>query len=1103
MRTLTFAEDDTLFANPERGLGVMMENGGTSRQTYPLEDYLGYIERFEPYGLTTVLPRYHLGPWRDADLPQSLLDRIQGDFDTAREEGLKLVPRFHYATTFNFPYEGLEAEEDASPERVAGHLAQVAPILEANLDVLSFVEGGLIGPYGEQWNSINGNVVPSYDAASGETEANANTAAIYDALLEAVPDERMTTIRYTFLKRSLFGEDFVPDFETIDPEEAWTDAPRARVGFDNQAFLSDRDDYEPASGPWSYIGVDGKFTPGVVFPDAQAGAAGGFEDAFQNAATVEEMRAEIYAGNWDLFGSVPNEILGLELNDPAVIGIIRDMGYRLRLTGGAIEEAETPGGTLSLTLDIANDGSGSLFNGRDVEVVFRHAATGESFVHEVTLGDRGNLAHFPHPGETRTWNIEADVPQDAAPGDYDVLLALPDPHPRIADDPRYAIRLANEEVWEAAGLNDLGASVKIEENAPMITSDQAIALDDEAFITIDGERFFPYGFYVEDKGTRDVRETLGVLGAAGFNTVQIEPVDNEPMRRIFDKAAEEGIRVLYSPSKYLGPDGLDDVIADVSREPALLGWTVGDDVRDGDMTGRPRDVAEVKAFHDAILALDPDHLTFGSIGGGTTETIYDARAWDVSGQQIYPVNGDAPLNLVFGSITDVVAESAANGQTAVALLQAFDFDQGAAVRPPTPAEFDNMLYQALAAGAQGVIYYSYDNFGNGIEAFPDLWAAAVETADQIAVLEPFLLSGTHAVEDLGGDLVVATWEEGDALVAAVVYAGDYQSFADPAQNEFDTRTVTFDLPPGYEASAVQNLFADATFDLTNDGGTVTGEIDLLDVQVARFEKVPGDIIGAAGTASVRQSGPDAWTRVEFGATVDDAVVVVGPPTSNGAQPTSVRVRNVDATGFEVQLDEWDYLDGRHVREGLGWMALEAGVHALADGRTIQAGWAEGGGGWGAVDLGGGTEDPAVFATVRFPDASSALVPRLRDVGADGFRFRLDAEEAAGSGAAEGAGIGWIAVEAGPGGADGPEVAQAGRIDHAGAALDVANADAAVLLAAMQTTRGGDTATLRLDGPGRVFVEEERSRDAETAHFPEDVAVLAAAPGLVEGWQDVL
>ncbi|MEL7184399.1 MAG: glycoside hydrolase family 9 protein, partial [Pseudomonadota bacterium] len=83
------------------------------------------------------------------------------------------------------------------------------------------------------------------------------------------------------------------------------------------------------------------------------------------------------------------------------------------------------------------------------------------------------------------------------------------------------------------------------------------------------------------------------------------------------------------------------------------------------------------------------------------------------------------------------------------------------------------------------------------------------------------------------------------------------------------------------------------------------------VQDVRMEV--GQVVAGAGS-------PDKWHSVRFDQTIEDAVVVMGPASFEGSHALSVRVRNVTDDGFEFQLDEWEYLDGRHVRETISWMA---------------------------------------------------------------------------------------------------------------------------------------------------------------------------------------
>jgi hypothetical protein len=59
------------------------------------------------------------------------------------------------------------------------------------------------------------------------------------------------------------------------------------------------------------------------------------------------------------------------------------------------------------------------------------------------------------------------VPRSLPPGQYDRLLHLPDPSPRLYGRPEYSIRLANRGVWEpATGFNRLLTSVRLLAGTP-------------------------------------------------------------------------------------------------------------------------------------------------------------------------------------------------------------------------------------------------------------------------------------------------------------------------------------------------------------------------------------------------------------------------------------------------------------------------------------------------------------------------------------------------------------------------------------------------------------------------------------------------------------
>lgn len=263
-------------------------------------------------------------------------------------------------------------------------------------------------------------------------------------------------------------------------------------------------------------------------------------------------------------------------------------------------------------------------------------------------------------------------------------------------------------------------------------------------------------------------------------------------------------------------------------------------------------------------------------------------------------------------------------------------------------------------------------------------------------------------------------------------------------------------------------------------------------------------IGEAGAVTFAQAGPDHWRTVALDGSYADPVVVCSPVSYGGAAPSTVRVRNVASDSFELQVDEWDYLDGAHAEETIGYLVMEAGRYVLPDGRLVEAGVADGvDHNWLSIDYAGafpGT--PVVVSQTMSSDGSDAVVTRQRNVRPDGLDVRLQEQED-GSGTHLGETVGYVAIQ--PGRGDAGESARTLKLyGDEWRAIRFADEHAAepVFLAAMQTFDGANTAALRqrwLNGDWvQVRVEEEASRDVETAHCAETIGYATFAPGAVAG-----
>ena len=245
-----------------------------------------------------------------------------------------------------------------------------------------------------------------------------------------------------------------------------------------------------------------------------------------------------------------------------------------------------------------------------------------------------------------------------------------------------------------------------------------------------------------------------------------------------------------------------------------------------------------------------------------------------------------------------------------------------------------------------------------------------------------------------------------------------------------------------------------------------------------------------GTLEVAQDDPDAWHSVSFDETIEQARVVMGPLTDNDSQAATLRVRNVTDTGFEFQIDEWDYQDGLHGTETVSWIAVSEGSYTLELGQTISAGRTSMRDETATeIDLDAHDSAPAVFAQVTSHNGSQGVITRVSSVDAADFTVRMQEQENSDhKHVAET--LDWIAIDYGT------DVFDLGRVDDSPTALDADLADMA-LIAGMQTARGRDTATLRLatgDGAPSIYVEEETSLDKELAHTAEDVALMALTAG---------
>jgi hypothetical protein len=157
----------------------------------------------------------------------------------------------------------------------------------------------------------------------------------------------------------------------------------------------------------------------------------------------------------------------------------------------------------------------------------------------------------------------------------------------------------------------------------------------------------------------------------------------------------------------------------------------------------------------------------------------------------------------------------------------------------------------------------------------------------------------------------------------------------------------------------------------------------------------GNKIGEAGRFEAGQPDADHWHGLNFRDSYSDPVVFMEIMTHNGKDPCHIRIRNVESDGCEFQIEEWNYLNGPHMEETIGFFVAEKGVHTLSDGTELHVGRTQSDHTWsGQVGFipDFKNKQPTLITRCQTQNGSDAVVTRSINLDAHGFKARLQEEE---------------------------------------------------------------------------------------------------------------
>lgn len=496
--TITYLPTDDIFANPERGLqkySITNNSYNTTAGYSNLNQSTLTGWRTGSDKVTVIFRYFLLNNFLNADISTVYLQNIQKDFDIIRASGLKCIVRFSYSNAQS------SAAQQPSKSFILKHISQLSPLLFANRDVIFSHQAGFLGTWGE-WYYTNATEFGSEDVITPSQWAARKE--IIDAMLQATPEEIPLQVRYPEIKMTMYGK------TPLTEETAYKNTALARIGFFNDAFLNKWGDMgtysvsasgtNPVGTPdYVYLSNETQFTPMTGETNGLNSPRTGGENAVfeMNATNWTTLNRDYYTqnfNNWISSGHYP--------------AILKGLGYRFVLEQGTFSWVNN---ALNLELKLSNQGFARLVKPRPVIFLLKHVTSGRKYT-------------FPFQTDPRKWSDKVIVNQsfvvDTLPeGTYSCHLFLPDSSSVLSGRPEYAIRFANQQLWnETDGSNNLNFSFQIPLTSGLIApglivdqSNQGFSIyqfrkSEKAFIPLNGQAHVPSSITILDLSGRLIKK---------------------------------------------------------------------------------------------------------------------------------------------------------------------------------------------------------------------------------------------------------------------------------------------------------------------------------------------------------------------------------------------------------------------------------------------------------------------------------------------------------------------------------------------------------------------------------------------------------------------
>lgn len=324
-------------------------------------------------------------------------------FSLIRENKFKAIVRIAYN------YDGIQDKEPDSLDTILQHIEQFKPIFQDNKDVITVVETGFVGPWGEMHSS---------DYANME-----DISKIVKSLLAVVPDSITVNVR------------------TVEMLKAFGDEPR--VGLFNDGYLGNELDL----GTYTKREEDIKFLEShtntifggeVVCPESKFNDIKNVDEMFRTRTTYLNYlwNPEITQDKWEK--STYNGSNSIYKGQTAKKYIEDHLGYRFVLKCSKIATANNE---IQLSFQVENTGFSNLVNSYKCDLIIKCKNNHYVASTDINLKEWGS-------NEIATESVSLEIPSKLK-GEASIYLKI--------YNNQYSIQFANEGVWdETLNANYIG-----------------------------------------------------------------------------------------------------------------------------------------------------------------------------------------------------------------------------------------------------------------------------------------------------------------------------------------------------------------------------------------------------------------------------------------------------------------------------------------------------------------------------------------------------------------------------------------------------------------------------------------------------------------------